>query len=315
MCIRVPGPVREQRHRLRPRRLSQVVQIWQGQRRQPVPGLTGHPQRLPAGGQHPHIITSRQQPRTQRRGRADHVLAVVQQQQHLLAGQRPRQRLGRRQSRLLAHPQRRGHHRRHLSGVRHRCQLHQPCPIGELACHLPGHLHGQPGLARSARPGQRHQPVIRKQARDLAQRLGPADEAGQRGREAMHAADRGPGCLLHLPLHGRKHSRGWGAAAGRRDEQGAHRLGQVQRLGQQQSGVLAGGVVDAPLQITNRPLAHLRGGSQLLLRQPSIIAQPPQQPAETQPTLLRHRPYSPSACPVRCQPTLAAVHARPRHQF
>ena len=42
-----------------PRRLSRVIRVGQRQRRQPVPGLPGHPQRLPAGRQHPHIIGSR----------------------------------------------------------------------------------------------------------------------------------------------------------------------------------------------------------------------------------------------------------------
>ena len=294
MRIRAAGPVREQRHRLRPARVSQVVEIWQRQRRQPVPGLPGHPQRLPAGRQHPHIITSRQQPRAQRRGRADHMLAVVQYQQHLLAGQRPRQRLGRRQPRLLAHPQRRGHRRRDLHRVRHRRQLRQPRPVGEPARHLPGHLRGQPGLARPARPGHRHQPVIGKQARDPAQRLGPADEAGQRRREAMHATGRGRVRRLRLPLPGRQHVRGRGFAAGRRDEQSVHWLGQAQRPGQQERGVLAGRAVNAPLQVTDRPRAQPCRLRQLLLSQPGLGPQLPQQPGELQHRRLYHHAGIPS---------------------
>jgi hypothetical protein len=93
-------------------------------------------------------------------------------------------------------------------------------------------------------------------------------------------------------------------AAGDRDEHRAHRLGQVQRLRQEQGSLPASGVVDAPFQITNRPLAHPGGSSQLLLRQPGVIAQPPQQSAETALTLLSHRPSSPFA-PVRRQLILA----------
>ena len=185
------GPVREQRHRLAPGPHRPLIRAGQGQRRQPVPGLPGHPQRLPAGRQHPHIIAGRQQPGAQLRRRADHVLAVIQHQQQLLPGQHPRQRLGRRHPRLLPHPQRRRHHRRHLRRVPHRRQLRQPHPVREPARHLPGHLTGQPGLARPARPGHRHQPVLLQQPRDLAHRPGPADEARQRGREAMHATRRG----------------------------------------------------------------------------------------------------------------------------
>ena len=65
------------------------------------------------------------------------------------------------------------------------------------------------------------------------------------------------------------------AAPGRRDEQVAGRAVQTQRGGQQHRGVLAGGGVDAPFQVTDRPLAHPRGLGQLLLGQPSLVAQLP----------------------------------------
>ena len=112
MRVGAAGPVGEQRHRLRPAAPLSGVRAGQGQRPQPVPRLPGHRQRLPAGRQHPHVITGRQQPGAQLRGRADHVLAVIQHQQQLLPGQHPRHRLGRRDTGLLAHPQRRRHHRR-----------------------------------------------------------------------------------------------------------------------------------------------------------------------------------------------------------
>ena len=80
---------------------------------------------------------------------------------------------------------------RTCAGSLHRGQLRQPRPVGEPARHRPGHLAGQPGLAHPARPGHRHQPVLLQQARDLAHRPVPADEARQRGREAMHATGRG----------------------------------------------------------------------------------------------------------------------------
>jgi hypothetical protein len=186
MRIGLAGPVREQHHRLTPGRIR-VIRARQRQRAQPVPGLPGHPQRLPAGRQHPHIITGHQQPRTQLRRRADHVLAVIQHQQQLPPGQHPRQDPGRRPARLLPHPQRRRHHGRHQRRVVHRGQLGQPHPVREPARHLFGYLAGQPGLARPARPGHRHQPVAAQQARDLAHRPGPAHEAGQRGHETVHA--------------------------------------------------------------------------------------------------------------------------------
>jgi hypothetical protein len=56
-----------------------------------------------------------------------------------------------------------------------------------------------------------------------------------------------------FPAQGGQHLRGRGAVAGRRHEHGALRLGQAQRAGQQHRGIPAGGAVDAPLQVTDRP--------------------------------------------------------------
>ena len=55
-------------------------------------------------------------------------------------------------------------------------------------------------------------------------------------------------------------------------EQRPLRPGQAQRIGQQPGRVLAGGPVDAPLQITDRPRAEPRRLRQLLLGQPGIAA-------------------------------------------
>ena len=76
---------------------------------------------------------------------------------------------------------------------------------------------------------------------------------------------------------------------------------QAQRAGQQHGGVLAGRAVDAPLQVTDRPRAQARCLGQLLLRQPGLAPQLPQQPGERKRRLLRHRPSVPrtrSANPV-----------------
>ena len=136
-------------------------------------------------------VLARQQPRAQRRGPADHVLAVIQHQQQLLPGQHPRQHLFRRHPRLLPHPQRRRHHRRNQRRITGRRQLHQPRPVREPAPHLDGHLASQPGLAHTPGSGHRDQPVLLQQARDLAHRPVPADETRQLGREPVHATRRG----------------------------------------------------------------------------------------------------------------------------
>jgi hypothetical protein len=84
-----PGPVGEQRHRLRPGGATGLTRNLHRPPGQPVPRLTRDPQRLPAGRQHPHVITGLQQARAQLRGRADHVLAVTQHHQQLPPGQHP----------------------------------------------------------------------------------------------------------------------------------------------------------------------------------------------------------------------------------
>ena len=99
-----------------------------------------------------------------------------------------------------------------------------------------------------------------------------------------------------------------GPPAGRRDEQHLYRPGQAQRAGQQQRGVLPGGAVYPPLQVTDRPRGQPSRLCQLLLRQPGLAPQLPQQPGEIQRWLLRHRPIAPPPSPARCPPQ-----GRPRH--
>ena len=65
----------------------------QAQRRQAVPGLPGHAERLAAGGQDPQVVGGGQQSLAQFRHRGQHVLAVIEHQQQLLPGQRRDQRI------------------------------------------------------------------------------------------------------------------------------------------------------------------------------------------------------------------------------
>jgi hypothetical protein len=76
------------------------------------------------------------------------------------------------------------------------------------------------------------------------------------------------------------------------------RAGQAQRIGQQPGGLLTGGPVGAPLQVTDRPGAQPGRLGQFLLRQPRLGPQPAQQRAETGHRLLRtglSPPHRPSA--------------------
>ena len=97
--------------------------------------------------------------------------------------------------------------------------------------------------AKAAAPTGRPTRRARKKTARLAPGMAPApdkDTLGQRRAPARR-----------LPVQGGQYLRGRGAAAGRRHEQRAHRPGQAQRGSQQLGGVLAGGPVDAPLQVAD----------------------------------------------------------------
>ena len=102
------------------------------------------------------------------------------------------------------------------------------------------------------------------------------------GQPAVRRSGHGPWRLRLRSADRRQHLPGRDLAPGRRDEQLPGRTGQAQRTGQQLGGVLAGGAVDAPLQVADRPRAQARRFGQLLLSQPRLAPQLPQQPAETQ---------------------------------
>ena len=164
--LRPAGSVGEQRHRLG--FLAGLARsapgfpgrVGQGQRPQPVPCLPGDTQRFPAGGQHPHVVGAEQQPAAHLRGRADHLLAVVQHQQQLPSGQRAGQRVGRRYHGQVMDAQRRGHRGRHRFRSRTAASSASQHPVGEAAGHPLGHLACEPRLPGTTRPGQRHQPVF-----------------------------------------------------------------------------------------------------------------------------------------------------------
>ena len=177
------------RHRLRPGRLRCPIGTGQGQRSQHEARLLGHPQGLPAGRQHAHIITGYEQLGAQPRGCADHMLAVIHHQQQLLPGQRPRHCLGRRNTRLLAHPQHRGHHCRTCAGSRTGANSASHAPSANRPVTRRATSPASRGLPPPPGPGHGHQPVPLQQVRDLARRS-LAHEARQHSRGPMHATSR-----------------------------------------------------------------------------------------------------------------------------
>jgi hypothetical protein len=119
--------------------------------RNPQPDATGD-QDLQTG-------TSDQEPDEQRGG-LDDLLEVVQHQQHMVVPQGLDQALCEWATARLADTERLGDGRRHEVRLGERRQVHEADAVGELRRQLGGHRQRQPGLAHSARTGQRHQTRI-----------------------------------------------------------------------------------------------------------------------------------------------------------
>jgi len=176
--------------------------------------------------------------------------------------------------------------------------------VGETASQPVGRLHRERGLADPGHPADRadpHNPTASGQAiQPFRQpvKLGPA--AGEAGDVPRQPAGRRRGERPQgRPLPGRHHIPGQAPPARRSHEQLCDRPGQTKRPRQQHRGLLAGGPVDAPLQVTDRARTYAGRFRQLLLRQPGFRAQPPQQPNECKRRFVHHRRIAPHALPVR----------------
>ena len=149
-----------------------------GQRRDPPDGLAAHPQRLPAGRDHPQRRAAGQQllhqrrrtrPRRARRcpGRAAAAGPAAPRPGSPISGRSGSSRI----------PKRGGDPPRDQVRVGRVGQLHQPGPVGKLRDQVAGQPHGQAGLADAARAAQGQGADVAEQQRELAQVALPADEA------------------------------------------------------------------------------------------------------------------------------------------
>ena len=160
-------------------------------------------------------------------------------------------------------------------------QRQEELPVREGPGQPVRRVHREGSLADPGHPADRvnaHHPAGRSQRANPAyqpRKLGPAaseggditrQRPGRRGRERPRPT-----------TPGRQHVGGRPASARRRHEPPAHRPGQAQRIGQLAGGILMGGAVDSPFQVTDRPRGQARTFGQLLLRQPSLGPQLPQQ--------------------------------------
>jgi hypothetical protein len=124
-----------------------------------------------------------QQPRHDRRARQQ-VLEVVQHDQDLPLAQLAHQVLHQRPVPGVLQPDVLGDRRRHQPRIPDRRQRDEIDAVRVVVGHRRGHGDAQPGLAAAARPGQRDQIAPRQQLFRLRQLAFPADEAGQRLRQA-----------------------------------------------------------------------------------------------------------------------------------
>lgn len=206
----------EQPHRAEPaygRRAEVGRRAGVPQRRYLLEVFAGDPQRLPAGRQDPQPGCGLEQPLGQLGGVLDHMLTVVEHQQRGFVAQRVRQPVHRGERRapartgVVAHPEHRTDHLVHPGGrggrprpprrsrgrVEHG-ELGEPHPAREPVDDLGRHRQGEPRLADTARPRERHQPVGGQQRAELIHRPGPADqlrEGGRHVRRRTHGAGRG----------------------------------------------------------------------------------------------------------------------------
>ena len=172
------GPVQEQPHG-RPAVL--VTGTRQRQRGDRVLAPGPDPQRRPAGDQHDQAGAGFQQPDHGVPG-GQHVLEVVQHDEHPAIAQRGPQPAVQRGRVPVVHAQLPGHGIEHETRVAQRRQVGEYDPVRVVARHLPGHLDGQPGLADAARAGEDQQLRVAalQQPDHGGGEPGPADQRGQR---------------------------------------------------------------------------------------------------------------------------------------
>ena len=169
----------------------------QRQRRHRAQGLAGHAERLPAGGQDAHAGRVGQHPAGQPGHRVDQVLAVVQDQQQPLAGQRVGQPVQRRRGQgaaAVGHPAPpRGCRARPArpgstsSASRTGASGTNQAPSGSSGAFSVAASRASRVLPAPPGPGQRDQPGVAEQLADPFQLLFPADEAGQLGGQVADA--------------------------------------------------------------------------------------------------------------------------------
>nr|WP_282205071.1 hypothetical protein [Kitasatospora fiedleri] len=140
-------------------------------------------QRLPGGGEHPQAGRGAQQGVRQLGAGVDQVLAAVQHQQGPAVGELLDQHVQRRAGGVVGQVQRLQHGVAEQQRVLHGGELGEVRAVREAVGQPGGGAQREAGLADAARAGHRDQPGPGQQGGQLVEFGGPADEAGDLGRQ------------------------------------------------------------------------------------------------------------------------------------
>ena len=163
--------------------------------------LGGDAERLAAGGQDLHVGTPLQHLLDELAGGVEHVLAVVEHEQHRPRRQQLDDRLVEGAARPLLHVERGRERGRDRALVAHRRELDQAHAVGEVVGDGAGEAVREARLAHAARTEQREDaPGLEQARRELEVTLAP-DQRGRLHREHVAAGPR----VLPLARHVRRH--------------------------------------------------------------------------------------------------------------
>ncbi len=151
--------------------------------------FAGDPQRLAARHEHGQLRRCTEELRRQRRARGEHVLAVVEDEEQLAAGEVARDGILEALVGKREHVESGGDGDRDRGRAR-RSELDERRTVRVEALHRPCELESEARLARAAGPAEREQPAPVKERGELGELVSTTDEGARVGGEAVLRAGR-----------------------------------------------------------------------------------------------------------------------------
>ena len=169
---------------------SVSIDGWQLEWRNGHHVLTRHLQRLPGGGDHPHVRSSAEDLAHQPSGRLEQVLAVVEEEQQPPLSQVSDQDVHRPRGSLVPEVERAEHGVGHEGRLANLAELDQPGSVREAPCELGSGPKGEPRLAHATRADQAHHARGRELPPDLSELAAAADKCGRLRRQVARRLPR-----------------------------------------------------------------------------------------------------------------------------